>query len=332
MQTAAHDEDPFKAAWWLPGPHAQTLWASLCRFAPRPAYHRQRLELPDGDFLDLDWAQAPRSADSALVIILHGLEGSSRSAYVRGVVDVLQRRELQCVVLNFRGCSGEPNRLRRTYHSGESGDLDLLVRWLHHHYPRRPIALVGFSLGGNVLLKWLGERGRDAPVTAAVAACVPMQLAVCADRMEQGFSRLYLWRLVRDLRHKVVRKFARRPGKIDLARVAQSRGFWSFDEQVTARLHGFSSADDYYRRCSSRQYVCRIERPTLIVHADDDPFMTREVLPGADELSPQVSLQVSDKGGHVGFVAGRGIFGLSPHYWLESRIGDYIVKQINRSR
>ena len=322
-----HDPSHFKPAWWLPGPHAQTLWASLCRLTPRPVYHRQRLELSDGDFLDIDWAQPAQSPDCPLVLILHGLEGSSRSSYVRGLVVALQRCKVQSVVLNFRGCSGEVNRLQRTYHSGETGDLDQIVRWLHHHFPNRPLVVVGYSLGGNVLLKWLGERSDDAPVTAAAVAGAPMQLNVCADRMEQGFSRVYLWQLVRSLRAKVHRKFAHKPGIVDLTRVARCRGFWSFDEHVTAPLHGFTSAADYYQRSSARQYIRDIARPTLVVHAADDPFMTSDVLPRSHEKSPNVALQVSESGGHVGFVEGAGIFGLLPTYWLDNRISNFIVEQ-----
>jgi predicted alpha/beta-fold hydrolase len=325
-----HNPNHFKPAWWLPGPHAQTLWASLCRLTPQPVYHRQRLELSDGDFLDIDWSQPAQSVGCPLVLILHGLEGSSHSSYVRGLVAALQRCKVQSVVLNFRGCSGEVNRLQRTYHSGETGDLDQIVRWLRHHFPNRPIVVVGYSLGGNVLLKWLGERSDDAPITAAAVACAPMQLNVCADRMERGFSRIYLWQLVRSLRVKIQKKFAHKPDFVDLTRVAQCRGFWSFDEHVTAPLHGFESAADYYQRSSARQYIRYIARPTLIVHAADDPFMTSEVLPRSHEQSANVTLQVSENGGHVGFVEGSGIFGLLPTYWLDNRLSHFIVEQTRR--
>lgn len=304
------------------------MWSSLCRIGPRPKYHRQRLELSDGDFLDIDWAQPIQELDAPLVLILHGLEGSSDSSYVRGLVNVLQHRRMQCVVMHFRGCSGEPNRLPRTYHSGESTDLDQVIRWLAHHYPQRALAVVGYSLGGNVLLKWLGERGDQATIAAAAAVSVPMQLEICATRMERGFSRVYLWRLVRDLRGKIMRKFANRPCDLELEQVAKSRGFWSFDEHVTARLHGFSGAADYYQQSSSRQFLRHIAKPTLIVHARDDPFMTPAVLPRPDELPASVSLQVSAKGGHVGFISATGPLGLVPHYWLENRIANYLAKQL----
>ena len=320
----------FIPAWWLPGPHLQTLWASLLRANPQPNYHRQRVELDCGDFLDLDWAQPAQNPTSPLVLILHGLEGSSRSGYVRGLVEALQGDGMQCVVMNFRGCSGEPNRLARSYHSGETGDLDQIVRWLVQHFPQRPLFTVGYSLVVNVLLKWLGERGDQAPITAAVAVSVPMLLNICADRMQQGFSRVYLWRLVRDLKKKVAIKYTGPlREKLDLERVKKCRDFWSFDQHVTAPLHGFAGAEDYYQRCSSRQYLGRITCPTLILHAQNDPFMTTAVLPQNDELGAGVRMDISRDGGHVGFISGQGMFGLRPRYWLDQRIKEFIATSLN---
>lgn len=197
----------FKPAWWLPGGHAQTLWGSLCRPLPRPALHRQRLELPDGDFLDLDWSRSAADASRPLVLILHGMEGSSRSSYVRGLVAQLEHEGLAAVVMHFRGCSGTPNRLERTYHSGETGDLALVSRWLRRHWPERPIAAAGFSLGGNVLLKHLGEHSQTVALDAAAVACVPMQLAVCAQRLDKGLSRIYGRRLLKLLKAKLAAKY-----------------------------------------------------------------------------------------------------------------------------
>lgn len=263
------------------------------------------------------------------MLLLHGLEGSSQSAYLQGQIRALQATGVQSVVMHFRGCSGEPNRLPRTYHSGETEDLDRVVRWLRRHWPERPRGVVGYSLGGNVLLKWLGERGYDAPVSAAVAVSVPMELAACAERMERGFSRIYLWRLVGSLRRKVLEKYARSPTPLDLDRVRHARGFREFDNLVTAPLHGFSSADDYYRRCSSRGFLAGIRRPTLIVHALDDPFMTPSVLPDASSLPRHVTLELSPHGGHVGFVEGAGPLGLRPDYWLERRVPAFIIHQLS---
>ena len=232
--------------------------------------------------------------------------------------------------MHFRGCSGQVNRLPRTFHSGETGDLDLIVRWLRQHWPHRPLAVVGYSLGGNVLLKWLSERGDHADVAAAVAVSVPMDLGICADRMERGFSRLYLRLLVGSLRRKVLAKYRQRPAAapIDLERVRRARGFREFDDLVTAPLHGFLDAQDYYRRSSSKGLLGGIRRPTLIIHARDDPFMTPGVLPSPATLPPQVHLEVSTHGGHVGFVAGCGLMGLRPDYWLDRRIAGFLCGRL----
>jgi len=328
----ADDAPPaFRPAWWLRGPHAQTIWGSLCRPAPRPQFHRQRLELPDGDFLDLDWGPGV-APERPLVVMLHGLEGSARSSYVRGLTAALQRAGMQALLMHFRGCGGRPNRLPRTYHSGETGDLACVVGWLRRHWPRRPLGVVGFSLGGNLLLKWLGESGASAAADAAAAVCVPLRLEVCATRMEQGLSRLYLWRLARELRRKIATKFRHRPGPLDLAAAAATRGFWDFDDVVTARLHGFRDAAEYYRRASARAWLVGIRRPTLVLQALDDPFMTPEVLPSVKELGPAVTLEVQRGGGHVGFVAGRGALGLAPDYWLDRRLVAFFSTHLGQAR
>ena len=324
----------FTPAWWCRGPHCQTLWQALLRQRPRPPLRRERLELPDGDFLDLDWgiATARTAPDAApatpIVLILHGLEGSARSVYARGLLNALQACGWRAAVLHFRGCSGTPNRLARSYHSGETGDLDFVVRLLRARHPQAPLAAVGFSLGGNVLLKWLGEQGAGAPLAAAVAVSVPFQLDLAAARLTQGVSRLYQWKLLRSLRQGLRRKFARTgsdagAAPIDLQRLGQLRCFRDFDHHVTARLHGFDSAEHYYRVSSSRQYLPRIAIPTLILHASDDPFMTAAAIPRADEISATTRLELQAYGGHVGFVAGR--WPWAPVYWLEQRIPHYLA-------
>jgi predicted alpha/beta-fold hydrolase len=218
--------------------------------------------------------------------------------------------------MHFRGCSGEPNRLDRSYHSGETGDVDSVVRTLLSREPRTPLAVVGFSLGGNVLLKWLAEKREDAGVAGAVAVSVPFVLGAAARRLNQGLSRTYQWLLLRNLHNKLRVKFRNRTAPIDLERLASWRTFELFDHHVTAKLHGFEGVEDYYRRSSSRQYLADIAAPTLIVHARDDPFMTPEVIPSSEELSPTTRLEVSRTGGHVGFVAGTP---WRPRYWLEER-------------
>jgi predicted alpha/beta-fold hydrolase len=279
---------------------------------------RERLTLPDGDFIDIDW-----SADTPgpIVLVLHGLQGSARSHYVRSLVVAAQDRNWQAAVMHFRGCSGEPNRLARSYHSGETGDLAHVVDTLVQRHPGRPLGVVGYSLGGNALLKWLGETGAAAPVGAAVAVSVPFDLAKAADRMAAGLSRLYQWHLVGSLKRSLRRKFRELPAPVDFGDLRRLRTFRQFDQAVTAPLHGFAGAADYYERCSSRQFLPHIGKPTLIVHARDDPFMTADTAPSPDELSQLTRLELSRHGGHVGFVTGPP---WRPRYWLDSRILDFL--------
>lgn len=313
----------FKPAWWCRGPHGQTLWARLVRRPPHVALWRERLELPDGDFIDLDWT---KKSSGPIVIVLHGLEGSSDSPYARGLLRAIERRGWRGVVMHFRGCSGEPNRLARSYHSGDTGDLDFLVTTLLRREPHAPLATVGFSLGGNVLLKWLGKAGGVTPLHAAVAVSVPFVLHGASARLQQGFSRLYQWRLLRSLRDSVDAK--RRHMELPLKKrdLSTLKNFRDFDEYVTAPLHGFDSADHYYTVSSSRQYLGGITVPTLLLHACDDPFMTESAIPRPDELSESVTLELSPHGGHVGFVGG--VWPWRPRYWLDERIPDYLARYL----
>lgn len=313
----------FRAPWWLPGPHSMTLFAALASRPPRVSTRRERWELPDGDYLDLDWVGA-EGREAPLVVVLHGLEGSVDSPYARGVLHQVAARGWGGVLLHFRGCSGAPNRLPRGYHSGETGDLRQLLARLRSEYGSRRLMAVGYSLGGNVLLKYLGEEGEAAPLAAAVAVSVPMMLAPCADRLGRGFSRLYDWWLLRSLRAALITKLATVPlGELTAARVAALRRLRELDDVVTAPLHGFRDADDYYARSSSRPYLSRIRAPTWILHARDDPFMTEAVLPEAHELSPTVTLELSEAGGHVGFVDGSSP--LSPRRWLDARVVELLA-------
>ena len=304
----------FTPAWWLPGPHLQTLWPALARRAQPIPMTRERFELPDGDFVDLDWA-----GDSGpIVVILHGLQGSSRSPHVRGLLGAFLRRGWRGAVMHFRGCSGEPNRLLRTYHGGETGDIGHVMRRLRERCPTAPIAAVGFSLGGNVLLKWLAERGAAAEITAAAAISVPFCLARVADRVERGFSRVYRRHFIADLRRTILEKFRHRPGPLHLDAVRRVSSFRDFDTRVTAPLHGFRDARHYYCAASCRKYLRDIARPTLIVHACDDPLMTRDIVPDREELSPSICLELSAAGGHAGFIEGGAPW--AARYWLEDRI------------
>lgn len=309
----------FRAPWWLKRAHLQTVYPSLFRRGPGVALRRERLELADGDFLDLDWTHGEQGP---VVLVLHGLEGSSRSPYAHGMLGAAHARGWRGVVMHYRGCSGEPNRLPRSYHSGETGDLSLVIDHLRRMRDVPALAVVGYSMGGNVLLKWLGEEHGSAVIDAAVAVSVPFTLSLAADRLRRGFSRVYQQRLIGELRAKLRHKFSRGDCPIDLEWANASRDFWEFDDRVTAPLHGFKDVHDYYTRSSSRQYLHNIRVPTLILHAEDDPFMTPEVLPSRDELSASIELEVSACGGHVGFVYGQ--LPWRPRYWLEERIPDFL--------
>lgn len=313
-------ESTFKPAWWLRNPHLQTLWANRLRRRPHIELARERLELPDGDFIDLDWT--PGSDGSPVVIVLHGLEGCSSSPYAVGILKALYDRGIRGVLMHFRGCSGEPNRLDRSYHSGETEDLQTVVQMLRVRDSHARFGAVGYSLGGNVLLKWLGERGKSAPLVAAVAISVPFNLSQAAWRLERGFSRLYQGVLLRSLRRSITKKFCSRPAPFNLPDIYSVRSFREFDDKVTAPLHGFADADDYYVRSSCSQYLKDIRIPTLILHALDDVFMTPDAVPSAVDLPDNVSLELSAHGGHVGFVAGT--LPWRARYWLEERIPEYL--------
>ncbi len=305
----------FEPAWWLPGAHAQTLFPHLFRRHSPPPLRRERVELDDGDFIDLDWTGR---RNSPLVMLLHGLEGSIRSHYAGGLISSLYNCGFETVLMNFRGCSGEPNRLPRGYHSGETGDLNSVLEHLSARHPQRPVYLVGISLGGNVLLKWLGEHPDQHKVKKAIAISVPFELNAAALRLQTGASRLYQTHLLGKLRRSVRAKAARMELPIETAYLHMLKTFRQFDDQVTAPLHGFDGVDDYYRQSSSRQFIKRIRCPTLILQAIDDPFITPAAIPSPEELGPGVQLETSHAGGHVGFVAGS--WPWRPVYWLDQRV------------
>ena len=317
-------EERFKPAWWLPGPHLQTLWPVLFRRRTPLNARQERLELPDGDFLDLLWHD---TGDGPLVLVLHGLEGSVRSHYAGGLVTALAREGYRSVFMHFRGCSGRPNRLPRGYHSGETGDLGQVIDHIRERTGAPPAAAVGFSLGGNVLLKALGEQRKAAVLRSAVVVSVPFLLNDCAERLNLGLSRLYRDHLLRRLRASYRAKFRQIASPLDVD-VEKLVTFRDFDDRVTAPLHGFEGVDHYYGNASSRQYITRITVPTLIIHAEDDPFMWPSTVPKPGELPPPVKLELSRHGGHVGFVAGR--LPWRPIYWAEQRIMRHLAETLKR--
>ncbi len=313
----------------LSGPHVQTLGARLLRsLASSPTYRRERLTTPDGDFVDLDHHPPGADGDAGpAVLVLHGLEGSSRSGYVEATCAELHGRGLRSVVLNFRGCSGEPNRTPRFYHSGETGDLAHVLRHLRSRGVE-PLGALGYSLGGNVLLKHLAEAGPgDAVPDAAVAVSVPFDLASSADHMARGAGRFYSSFFLRSLRRKVRIKAQRFPGVYDLPGALEASTLREFDDAVTAPVHGFRDADDYYRRASSGPRVPQIRVPTLLIHALDDPFVPAAAVPDPGHLPPDAPVEACypNRGGHVGFVRWDG---LRPATWVEGRAADYLAPRL----
>src|SRR3990167_7379380 len=315
----------FKPAWWLKNSHLQTLWPAICRRKVNNlSLERERLELPDGDFIDLDWVG--REESGPLVLILHGLEGSIHSHYAKGMLRTLTHHGFRGVFMHFRGCSGEPNRLPRSYHSGDTGDVDYVIHKLLDRKMNKEIAAIGFSLGGNVLLKWLGETAALNPLEAAIAISVPFELQKAASRIQRGFSRFYQWYFILCLRDRLAQKFELEPPSLNPSLIYEVNTMVDFDDKITAPLHGFKNVHEYYSIASSRQYLIAIQIPTLILHAKDDPFMTEDMIPAHHELSPYVKLELSEAGGHVGFVGGE--YPWRPEYWLEKRIPGFLKEYL----
>jgi hypothetical protein len=315
---------PFHAARWLRGPHAQTVAGRYLRPRTGVHYRRERVDTPDGDFIDLDWATVhgrPAPPDDApLVLVLHGLE-TCRKLWDRGI---------RSVSMNFRSCSGEPNRLARFYHAGDTGDIAHVLDLLAARFPGVALAGIGFSLGANVLLKYLGERGTDALLRAAAAVSIPFDLAAGADKLaETAMGRLYTLAFVRPLMRKYRQKRHLIGGEIDERRAAAARTFREFDEVVTARLHGFDGAADYYGRSSSGQFLPRIRVPTLLVHAADDPFVPPDAIPhDTIAANPALVAALTEQGGHVGFIAGAP---WKPEFWAEAEAARFVAEELGSS-
>jgi predicted alpha/beta-fold hydrolase len=319
----------FKPAWWLLNKHLQTIFRNSCTRKKPNIDKSERLELNDGDFIDLSWAINGLDTNTPLVILLHGLGGNLNSSYVEGQLSAYNNHGFRAVLMHFRGASEEPNRLAKTYHSGETNDLDFLLKILHEREPNTKKAVVGISLGGNVLLKWLGEVGSQSLIHASIAVSPPFELALLADYMNKGFSRLYQYYLIKKLRKIFKNKFEKYPEMLAtyIKSTETATSFWQFDELITAPLNGFLNAKSYYQQSSSRQYLSNIKTPTLILHSIDDPFMPSIAIPTEQELSSQVTLELSSKGGHVGFIGGR-IPG-RPIYWLEKRIPEFLKHSLD---
>lgn len=308
----------FKPAWWLRSPHLQTLWPVFFRKRFQLDLVVEQVELDDGDFIDICWS---KKLSDKTVLVLHGLEGDITSHYVNGIMYQLERSGYQPVFMHFRGCSGRMNRLPRAYHSGDTGDLAFIVEHIKNTTGAYPYAAVAYSLGGNVLLKWLGETDELNPLIKAVAVSVPFRLQDAAQRLEAGLSKIYREHLLISLRKTYTKKFEKMSSPLSVD-VKQLKSFWDYDDKVTAPLHGFSGAQDYYEQCSSRQYLKNIQVATLVIHSADDPFMFVSTTPDKSELSKNVEFLLTANGGHVGFVSGSNM--LKTEYWSERKIIEFL--------
>ena len=313
----------FTPSWWLPHAHLQTIYGSLFGRQPAIAFRRERWTTPDEDFVDVDFVDGP--ADAPWVHLFHGLEGSSNSPYARRLMESVRRRGWRGSVFHFRGCSGEPNRLPRAYHSGDSEEIDWSLRRIRRLCPTAPLHAVGISLGGNALAKWLGESGEEARSVIADAAIVsaPLDLMAAGDALGEGFSLLYARHFLRTLKRISLVKLERHPGIYDEHAVRSARTLREFDNVVTAPVHGFRDTDDYWTSSSAKPWLQAIRVPTLLVNARDDPFLPEAALPTQREVSSMVTLEFPPKGGHVGFVSGPFPGNID---WLPERILHFFEK------
>jgi hypothetical protein len=312
------------APWWLPGGNSQTIYARALARNYTVEYQRQRWDTPDGDFIDLDWVNRDSGA-AKLLVLFHGLEGSSRSHYALSLMTMAQQFSWRGVVPQFRGCSGEINRLARAYHSGDAAEIDWILRRLKRENPDCLIYVAGVSLGGNMLLKWLGEQGAAAiqVVNGAASVSAPVDLHAAAAVLDFGYRRaIYTRGFLQSLREKVLVKIATHRLAIDSDAVRSCSTFRQIDDLYTAPIHGFKDADDYWTKASSKPWLKHIRVPTLLLNAKNDPFLPADALPTRTQVSESVTLEFSNSGGHVGFV--RGAFPGSLH-WLPQRIADFFA-------
>jgi predicted alpha/beta-fold hydrolase len=322
------DTKKFTPAWWLRNAHLQTLWPTLCRNSSNTInLIRERFELPDGDFIDGDWVNKKKSAP--IVLILTGLEGSSKSHYVQRLLPCIQQQGWQSLIVHFRGCSGELNRLPRTYHAGDTGDLSFVAQTLRWRFPTVPIAAVGFSLGGNVLLKWLGETGVKNPLFAAIAVSAPLILQRTVLRLNQGLSRIYQRYLLNHLRKKIRWKFSVQTPPFGLFDLNSLTTLRDFDNRITAPLHGFFNAEEYYTKSSCYPYLENIQVPTLLIQAKDDPFMLPH-LPVAIPNTSFLHQEITAKGGHLGFISGYAPWRCQ--HWLKEGISEFLQGTLRQWR
>jgi len=322
----------YSPAWWVPGGHLQTLWGKLFRKRVPAPTTLERWDTPDGDFVEVHRLSGPEG--SPRLVLLHGLEGTVRSHYAQGLLGEAKRRGWAADLLIFRSCGSEMNRTKRFYHSGETTDLAFVLDRIVAEFPGASIALAGVSLGGNVLLKFLGERGDDLPssVVAAAAISVPFDLSRSTERINQGFSNVYQRFFLTSLRRKALEKLATFPDLAERAELAAVRTLADFDDVITAPIHGYRDAADYYQRASSLRFLSGIRLNTLLLSAIDDPMLPPEVLDEVRDVArtnPALHIEFVAKGGHAGFVTGS--LPWRPFYYAEYRVGEFFASCFPRA-
>lgn len=299
--------EQFRAPWWQPGGHVQTIWAALyAKVGVFPVWRRERWDTPDGDFIDIDFSSHPAGANAPTLVLFHGLEGSSSSHYAKALAQVCAQRGWHLAVPHFRGCSGEPNRLLRAYHSGDADEVDWILRRLQQGASGELLAM-GVSLGGNALARWAGLQQQAAAelVKGAAVICAPLDLVAGGVNLGQGLNRwLYTPVFMRTLVPKALAKWQQAPGLFDRQRLQRARTLHDFDDVFTAPVHGFRDADDYWRRASAKPLLKQVAVPLLLLNARNDPFVPVHSLPTPDEVSAAVQLWQPPHGGHVGFASG----------------------------
>lgn len=321
----------FKPAWWMTNAHAQTILPRFFRPNLQLNYDIELLPTPDHDELELAWTKPqPKNNDKPLAIVLHGLEGNIDSFYAKGMMKALQLAGFDVVLMHFRNCGQKANKLARAYHSGETSDLDFVLCEIKSRFPNKPLMAVGFSLGGNVLTKYLGECKEHSKLDAAAVVSAPFALASSCKVIQTSCFKLYQKYLLDRLKKSTSRKLDHIRENLNLTaqQVNAIRDLWEFDNKITAPLHGFIDAADYYLKSSGKPYLKRIKTPTLVIHAQDDPMLSKEAIPTVQDVSRFVKLAVSKQGGHVGFIGGTNP--LKPTFWLEQCIPDFFLQELKK--
>ncbi|MBH0081235.1 hydrolase [Pseudoalteromonas sp. NZS11] len=317
----------FKPAWWMTNRHVQTIMPRFFRPFHHTRYELEQLDTPDGDFIELAWS-LPHNETAPLAVVLHGLEGNINSFYAKGMMKALKKQGYAVVLMHFRNCSTEVNRLPRAYHSGDTADLAFFINHLKLQFPGRTMVAVGFSLGGNVLAKYLGEQSQACPLSAAAVVSAPYDLSSSSDVIRKSLGKIYQKYLLDRMKKSMQRKLPQIKQQISLTpkQLMKIDDLLEFDNQLTAPLHGFENAHDYYRKASAMPYLKDIAIPTLIIHAKDDPMLSIKAVPSRQDVSEHVTLRISDKGGHVGFISGKNPF--KPIFWLEKAVPCYFGQHV----